>query len=676
MSEVNFGDGRDGFGEFGFNGDGTTVTQLTDEQKQTVGQWTEIPPNATEAEKEYYFALQAARNAGDVGDLDNTYTDTVENREKTFTDGSSKTPPDGPPIPEYPDVPRLPQIFLLGADGRKYLVNAPRPGDVGYSEALMAFKTNVTSNPDASAHLYQAFLENYPPDSPERVAFLKIMNYKLGDDANLVQEIDLFKSALEGLLEDGVLETFLGRTMDSFKGSPKIPVKELTKEALQSMSPEEIALYSDGEIQEIINKFPELTQEITEKAIAELFGLNLEEFVAARTEKTASEAEAAELAKLGDGLKVSEDLCKSAIEILRGKPDSPEKETMLNFLQKVAQAIAEFTQLLYALQTNDSEKMRELVAAKLDETLDKIAKQQKALRKQIKAKRKAKKKKKYEVLTKMIQTITAVVLTVIAVAIVCLGWACPLSYIVAALLIMTAADMMMSVAGEKEGAWQKAFDGIADLTEKMCKSMGMSEGMTEHVVKAAKCTTVVVIWAVMICTGAFLIGGSETMKSTLAASGMVKNKLALMIIGFVIDAIVIVIWAVIAIAMIATGILAPGGIAALTALLAYTAVRVTLVTIGILSLVFTIVMGIMSIINSTNQAILAEYQMTIKRQLANIEEETKLREAIIELLKKAIKALQESLENISSTLSEVQGSTNAMWKKLNIEMEKLNQAIV
>lgn len=78
-----------------------------------------------------------------------------------------------------------------------------------------------------------------------------------------------------------------------------------------------------------------------------------------------------------NALSMIKEVSAAAQEMISKMPDGPDKLTYLDFLKIIGAAINKLQDLLYALQTSDSIRSKELGKGKLDTALNQIAKQQK-----------------------------------------------------------------------------------------------------------------------------------------------------------------------------------------------------------------------------------------------------------------------------------------------------------
>ncbi|MCB1114432.1 MAG: hypothetical protein KDK62_06720, partial [Chlamydiia bacterium] len=316
--------------------------------------------------------------------ITDTPVDTIETSQTANTQATTQTA-----IPSDNTIPRLnaPNAALIAGAPQGPITQAPQAGEQGYTNALMAF-TTPGQPPDAAAQAYSAFIAEFPPGSPEYEAMLDVLNFNM-TNPNLPDSMELFAAAREQIIESGALEeNVTGTTGPNSRNAlreNRIPVQDLTQSDLESMSPEQLSAYSEAEIQEIIQKFPDYATHVA--------GLAAEEIMMPKVD-----ADQIDYEKAFNLSGTIEEWIQNAENLIKGLPDSAEKDTMLGFLSKISAALQEFTELLYALQATDSEKTREFTAAKLDESLSKIEKQRKAMRKQIRAARKGKEKKKMGVM--------------------------------------------------------------------------------------------------------------------------------------------------------------------------------------------------------------------------------------------------------------------------------------
>lgn len=351
-------------------------------------------------------------------------------------------------------------------------------------------------------------------------------------------------------------------------------------------------------------------------------------------------------------------------------PEGAEKTSYLSYLSLISEALQNFTELLYQLQTINVGQTRDLTAAKLDETLNKIEAQRKAVHKQIKAANKAKKKKSMGVMGKILQGVMiAMMCFVIAVAIFAPG----VGQLVAAILIAQVVDMSMKMSGSKTGVWEKVMSGVEDAVSGMLVGMGADKDgkLVSGMQTFAKVSVVVLITSAILVSGVFLVGGTEAIKGALFAADLIQDPKVKTYVGMAIDITVMIVQLVIALAL--TAIFPPFGIVGIlgtvTAISGQTA-KVIMTTIQAISIVASIMMTTATMVEAGNQIALSKIKYDLNKYLAQVESNQVILQAEIDRLIKLIKSIQEMKEELTGLISQTQATKSAV---INGARESLTQ---
>lgn len=586
----------------------------------------------------------------------------------------SSTPRLGPPSDIPPDVAFTPPSRL------------PREGDPQFEMMAQMF-IPPGGTPEEGAQAYKAFLSQYTPFSNEYQALLATA-FPSPNANNLVDLLAQVTAAKEQIWESLGVSEPTDTSPPEGQGSPQANGQEktlfVTPDARQhngnaTIFGREQTGPTTGERSDVTAVTTDPTQTTTpttEAATPELDALLAQGF------NLAAILLAFQTGQPIDQIRTSildiQNWVGHTTEVIQGLPDSPEKAGTLNYLRKISEALQDFVSLLFELQLNDTKQSRDATQARLTETLDKIDEQRKAMIKQQHAAKKSGKKKKMGVMGKILQGVAIATLLIGAGIMLCFP---PLGPLVAPILILQAVDMCMQLSGDKKGLWGHAFEAMDSVVGAICSAMNIPPGATHVIQIIAKFVVATIIVGLILCSGAFLVGGGETIKSmineTLFKTDLVKDKKAQMIIGMSVDFLIAISQLIVCAAlMIVPGMqeFAIAGAVMTIGSLTFDVVTVGTRVVSILSTIASVVTGLMSMADSANNIALAKIKMDINKHMAKVEEDQAFRQILIDLLKKLIKTFQDSIQAIVQEISAIQGGQNKLINDLTNEMGKLYTA--
>ena len=564
-------------------------------------------------------------------------------------------------------IPKLPLPNLNGIDQAwTPPTTLPPENDPNFALLAAAFIPSG-GTPKDGVNALKGFLSEYPPESPEYQTMLAVLYPKEEDAANMPGYVAIVRSLIDRAAEFSAL----GSTLTSQTGArskTSLPEDITTNGQEEGL---EVFPFARGPTAAGAAAVSSLTGETF--SIPDMASLGIEGSpygILVSGPRTAQAGTVASRNDLGDKAGEIATWVASAEASVAKFPESPEKTGMLNFLRAISKALTAFTELLYALQTADSSKIREATSAKLETALDQIEEQRKAIQKQLSAAHKEDKKGKMGVMGKILQGAAIAGLLLGA----CIAFFCnPIGPFVACLLLTQAADMTMKLAGQK-GIWEHVFQEVDKVVEIACKAMGISDKAVSGLQIATKVVIACAIIAPICCSTGIFLGGAEVIKSMVNDSDIIKDKKAQMVIGMVIDVTVALAQIVVCIALMCPPFTAIGTAGLFAELGTFSKIGVTAAQLMALSA--TLIMGCMSMVESTNQILVSKIRMDLNKSLGNIEEDIVLKKMLIDLLKKLIKSLQESMQGFADAVKLTQTSLASMWSNLNNQLDQLNSSLL
>jgi hypothetical protein len=355
--------------------------------------------------------------------------------------------------------------------------------------------------------------------------------------------------------------------------------------------------------------------------------------------------------EIGVSIKNLQDILDMAGKLLNEMPDSPLKQSYVDYLKAVGQALVQFQTYLYQLQSTDSKQQKELSQANLDAALDNIKKQHDAMAKQIKAANKAKKKAKLGILGKIL-TIIQVAFTAMAAAFLSM---LPGGQIAAAMLVMSMCDTVAKTyCGDKLGITGR-----------------LMEHMPSNVQKAF---AVIAVVSMAMCPMAFAFGGADMTANWLCSSGLVpEDKAGVVKMGFAIAQMVAQLAITIVMCIIPGGQAAfVGAIANITKTSLMTAEQV----LKVVKWVATSINLIVTLTDQSNKIALNVLDMNLKRALGDLEKSQEELTAQIKVIKAAIKKLLESMQQAAGNISQINKDLGRLFKQTSQNLDGLFQSIL
>lgn len=365
------------------------------------------------------------------------------------------------------------------------------------------------------------------------------------------------------------------------------------------------------------------------------------------------------------------DIVKQAQALVDSLPESPQKTSFLNYLQKVSDTLNKLSTLLAELLTIDTAQARKATKAETEAAITGIDKFFKAERKRIKAERKAKKKAKLGVFGKILNFIKIAFLVIAAAVVNIIPG---LGQIASAFLIAQAVDSFSQTIGIKFSLTSEMIKGVGNMVVAMVKvsNPDMAEKMEANIQVVAKTiVTIMVIAAILLSPVTFAMGGSDLITKMLMESGLVTSDKAKMILGLTMAVAAVVATIIITVIMF----LIPGMQGAAIGNITRAGATLAEKAGGIAKLVNTvlsIVTGVATVADGTNNAILSDLQAKMAKIRGDSEAEQVMIQTLIKVLKDLIKELQAGLNDFGKQISTIQSGLQEMKDELSGLMSELH----